>query len=380
MSNKQYRITVGGKVFEGGDNELNPEPLVLHSHVDLVGRAELTITRAKAKAWRHFQVGSALRVKVKVHDVPFEEDQGEVSWGPRTNGETFHGIITSLRYSRDPGEEARLTVIAHDALHFLRSTRTTRSWVEELDENGAVKSTVTDLDAVTTVLGAERNGVSIFDGQADNDAPQTPRRHIWQHAESDLTFLRRLAARNGQLLLARPSDNPEKFPFGVVDFTKPGFARRGDATVLRDRPHIEHLDYTVSPLGVPNELAVLGRNDKERTSVVLATATAPEVYGDFEDVPSLWYGSSALDSLIVQPDLAETIANAEIERRTRNVVRGRAVLSAGFLWPTTTIRFAGHRLGAFNFGAWVVGCRFEVSELYPGGRCEIAFCANAQAQ
>ncbi|MEM6928857.1 MAG: hypothetical protein AAF602_18100, partial [Myxococcota bacterium] len=78
-------------------------------------------------------------------------------------------------------------------------------------------------------------------------------------------------------------------------------------------------------------------------------------------------------------EAAGTLVQAELERMARNVLRGRAVLATGFLWPTTTIRFAGHRQEALNIGAWVVGCRYEVSSLYPGGRTEIAFGANAQA-
>jgi len=374
VPHKQYRIKVGETGFHGGDDELKPERIVVHTHVDLVGQVELTLTAAAHDAWQSFAVGAPLHVRVPMHgEADFDADRGETAWGPSTNGDTFHGVITGLRYSLSERNQPRLTVLAHDAQHFLRSTRTTRSWVGE-----GASGTVNDLQAVEAVLSEARGDARIYEGHTSDQTP-VERPHVFQRAESDLAFLRRLAARNGHLLLARPSTDPGSFRYGVVDFTRPGFAQQSDAIVIRHRPHVEQLDFTITPRATPATLGVRGRDPQQRGSVELASATIERVYGDLASDQAMWYGTSSLDAVQVSEEAARTLVEAELERLARGVVRGRAVLTTGYLWPTTTIRFEGHRLEEFDIGAWVVGCRYEVSSLYPGGRTEIAFGANAQA-
>ncbi|MEN0061705.1 MAG: hypothetical protein AAGA48_06110 [Myxococcota bacterium] len=382
---KTYRIEVGDKVFSstGEGESLTPERLMLHVHVDLVGRAELTLTKNSHKHWDKFKVGDPIGIRVPMFD---EEDLSKpvtTPWGSATGQNTFQGVITGLRFSFSETGKYLMTVIAHDALHFLRATRTTRNWHKSKDSGqGGNQKEVNDAAAIKDVLGdttrSHSKGTLELEGTLQANVGTTPREHIFQRAESDLTFLRRLAARNGALILARPKS--DKLSFGVVDLVKPVFQDESKAKVIRERPVLEQLDFTISPMGVPGSLSVNAQDGEGKYELI--SASVENIYDDRGALRSLWHGPSSLDNLQILTNDARPLVKAELERMSRNMLRGRAVLSHGFVWPTTTLRFAApdNDLPEFQVGVWVVGCRYEFVSNVFSGQTEISFCANASAK
>src|SRR5690606_11514804 len=162
---------------------------------------------------------------------------------------------------------------------------------------------MSDSDIASDVLGQ----AGVETGTVDSTSGT--HKYVMQRSESDLVFLRRLAARNGYLI---DSDHE-----GKVDFKKPQFS--GSAIEL-GREELIDFDYTVSVQGVPPSVTVVGW-DYAAKEVVSHTASSGDVVkiGSGADGVSesgtIWQDDAFISDLwVTDASLAESSAVAELNR------------------------------------------------------------------
>jgi phage protein D len=217
-----------------------------------------------------------------------------------------------------------------------------------------------DADIARLVLGA-------LAGRIDDTDVVRPR--VLQRNESDLDFVRRLAARSDRLLVARE---------GRLDFVRPAYAAR---PILLDARSIEDLDAEITPLQVPPSLTVIGW-DAASAQRVEGTASGADlqVIGDgrraTEAAADLWAEGSALcDVHLDAQSTARQLAVAELNRLARTLVRGTAtVVGRADLRAGSRAKLAATRPG-FDLDVLVVGSR-HLLEAGRGYTVELRFCSN----
>jgi phage protein D len=327
-----FRVTVAGTNYgfvpleSDASVEGGVERLVVESHVDMISVAEVTFSGMTE--WP-FKIGDEVKVLVSGAD---EDD--------------FAGIIVSLRYEMVSQRES-CTVVAMDALCKYASSRNTRVYEE-----------MKDSDVISDILGGDA-------GQVD----KTDEKHLYIHQrnESDLDFLKRLAARNGLLLAA----NRE----GKVDLMAPNF---GSAVEL-ERRHVFQLSYTMSGSQVPPSVTVYGW-DYVTKEMVQGSASSVDAIGGGSPglgvAGTIWQGDCYVsDFLVSSQDGAQGAADAELARMARSFLRGRATIEGdGTLRAGAMVKFTGYRDG-YNPEVYVVACRHVMEGR--GYRTELNFCANA---
>jgi hypothetical protein len=181
-----YKLTISSDSFTQSDAS-GLVSLVVEEHVDMIG---MLVCRFSASESLSYQIGD--EVKLSVGDE-----------------EVFTGFITALEPSMSVGSGAFATLRAMDPLYKLTRGRKTKQYDE-----------MTDSDAAKQVLGDA--GLS---ASADSTSPT--HEYILQRNESDMAFLKRLAARNNFMLRmvdgkasfikAQYSGNGTEFEFNASD-------------------------------------------------------------------------------------------------------------------------------------------------------------------
>lgn len=327
-----FKLTVDGREYTQADPG-GVEFLSVEDHCDMIGVAEFTFEGGHPVSLPAISLGA---------DVEIEFEGG--------GGTLFAGHVIELRHSVRQGRNL-LTVLAMDPLCKLAARRLVRAF-----EN------MTDSDIASTLF----QECGVRSGTVDS----TSKKHdyVLQRNESALHFLRRLAARNGFLLRAVE---------GKVDFAAPQFS--DDPLVVA--PHLLiSLDYTISTQGIPRELTVYGWDYLEKKTVEATSKTGSQKpIGQGKMLggsAGIWLeGSYISDVLVPTQDVATQLANAELDRMSRNFLRGRAVIPGCALYRAgQRVRFEGFEEG-FQPDAFIVSSRHRVQ---PGTSyiTEIAFCSN----
>lgn len=334
LSNEAYRfkVTLGG----GTHTQQKPgglESLLIEDHVDLIGVARVTFNLEHA-SWSALQVGDDLVVEVGA-----------------SQRKMFKGLVTGVRHLHKRGRDA-VTVVAMDPLVKLTSSRRTEVYEEQ-----------TDSDIASQVLS--RAGVT--SGQVDSTQPA--RDHVMQRNESDLDFLKRLAARNDYLLMANE---------GKIEFSKPQLQ---GAPVEISQEVLEHLDYSYSAIRVPPSITCYGWDYVEAAKVEGSASS-----GDLDTIGggksavdaagAIWSDTSYVSDVhVASQGEAKDIAVGELNRLARNFLRGKATVDGNAaIHAGVRVKFVGHRTG-FNPEVVVVSSR-HLFEFRRGYTTEFTFCSN----
>lgn len=316
----RYKLTLAGTEITQSDAQ-GVEELLVEEHLDMLASLRVRIGAGEFD-WSSVAIG----------------DTAEASFGG--SGEvTFTGVVTAVRhYSKKDVELVEIQAL--DPAIKLASSRNTRIWED-----------VTDSDVVSAVLG----DAGVDAGTVDSTS--TTHKYVLQRSESDLNFLKKLAARNGFMLRG----NQE----GKIDFSKPQFT--GEPLEFA-RDALMSLDYTVSHQNVPPGVTVLGWNYVEKQTVEGTASSA--------DITPIGAGANAVDETgtIWQDDLyitdvwvadqpaSKDMAVAELERLARSFVRGRGVIDgSGDVRAGVKVRFTGFA-EVFNAEGVVVGTRHRVQD------------------
>ena len=308
--------------FKGG-----VERVVVESHVDMISVAEITFDLTVE--WP-FQIGDEVTVRVGGSS---EDD--------------FCGIICAIRHHLARRTDS-CTVVAMDALCKFASSRNTRVYEE-----------MKDSDIISDILGGDAGSI---------DSTSETHLYVHQRNESDLDFLKRLAARNGLLLSA----NRE----GKIDLGAPNFG----TAVEVERTHVYKMSYTMSGSQVPPQVTVYGW-DYVAKEMVEGTASSVDPIGGGSSglgvAGTIWQGDCYVsDFLVGSQGGAQSAADAELARMARSFLRGSATVEGdGALRAGIMVKLKGFRDG-FNPEAYVVACR-HVMEGRRGFLTELNFCANA---
>lgn len=328
----RYTVSAGGGEFHQREPK-GLEYISIEDHVGMIGMCELTFSVGDGHAdWGAMEVGSDVEVKVGGDSRP-----------------VFVGSITGLRHAYQKGKNT-LTVVAMDPLHKLAATRETLTYLEQKDS-----------DIASTVIG--RAGASA----GTIDATDRTWDYVIQRNESDLKFLRRLAARNEYLLMANA---------GKVDFKKPQYSGRA-AELPKDK--VISLDYSFSPRDVPKQITTYGW-DYNAKQMVMGTATSGDIQtigGGANAVDGALFGGDAVisDIWVDSQDSAKKLASSQLNRDARNFLRGRATIQGdGAVHAGGLVKFVGHPDG-FNPTGFVVSSRHRIY-VRGGFTTEVVFSSN----
>jgi phage protein D len=327
-----------------GINIKQEEPLGLSSilvedHVDMIGLAEITIVGTDEFDWSNVSMGGDVEVILGGDDATL-----------------FTGFVTALRHQFVRGEQ-RLTVQAMDPLIKLASSRVVKVY-EEMSDSDIASKIISD------------GGCS--SGTVDSTSGQSP--HVFQRNESNLVFLRRLAARNGYIVQST-SD-------GKVDFKSAQFS--GTALEI-PQGSILSFDYSFGVRNIPEKLTVYGWDPatKERVEGSASSGDIQTIGGGsnaLSDLGDIWKGDSYIsDVLVTSQDGASSIASGELNRLSRQFLRGKAtVLGNASLRAGMNIKFTEQAPG-FGPEAFVISTRHRV--MGSGGFVtELMFCSNTYPQ
>jgi len=303
----RFAIEVAGETL----NQAEPKGVTsffVEDHVDMMGVLKVTISQTGLE-WSTIKMG----------------DPATASFGGNAD-KVFNGLITGLRHHQHKGGMEYVTIIAMDPLCKLGSSRHTKVYEEQSDS-----------DIVSAVLGAA--GVSA--GTVDSTSGTN--KYVIQRNESDLMFLKRLAARNGYLLLGDKD--------GKVEFTKAQFS--GSPIELAREDLIE-FDYTVSHQTIPPSLTVYGWSyvDKKKVEGTASSGDVDTIGGGKNAVKEtgvIWQDDAYVsDVQVADQGAAKAMAIAELNRLARQFVRGRAkVKGTGEIHAGVLVKFKSFATG-FN--------------------------------
>jgi len=297
------------------------EGMEVEDHVDMMGVARATFNTG-GMDWSNVNLGDAV----------------QVGFGG-TSDMTFGGYITGIRHFKPKDGNEFMQIIAMDPLCKLAASRHTRVWNED--------DSPTDDKIANSVLG----DASVEIGTVDSTS-YSPK-YVIQRNESDLTFLRRLAARNGYLLLG----NCE----GKVDFKKPQYSA-SPLELTRDQLMV--FEYTVSPADVPPDVTVYGW-DYVAKEKVEGTASSIDTIGGgasaLDAAGTIWQDTCYVSDVQVDDaDLATAMAESELNRMARSYVRGRGVTQGtGEIRAGKKVKFSGFATG-FNPEVFVVASKHKI--------------------
>ena len=328
----RYTINVAGTQVQQAEPK-GLESVSIEDHVDMIGVCELTFAGGLGFDWSSVKVG----------------DDVDMSFGGDTF-KVFKGTVSGLRHSFAAGRDS-LTILAMDPLCKLAASRKTKIFEE-----------MTDSDIATQVIG-ESGAPS---GQIDPTTEKRP--YTLQRNESNLEFVRRLAARNNFLVRAKE---------GKIDFVKAQYSNAPKEIKKKD---IISLDYTFSPRALPGNTTVMGWDYKKK-EMVQGTASSGDIQligsgTNSTSSPPIWQGDSHVaDVWLDSQTAAKDVAVAELNRMARNFLRGRAVVQGdGSLHVGVNVKFVEHRQG-YNPEAFVLSSRHRVF-VGSGHTTEIQFCSN----
>lgn len=312
----RFNIEVGGESLTQAEPQ-GLSALSVEDHVDMMGVAKVTI-RAGGMDWSSVSIGDELTAN-------FGGDADPV----------FKGYVTGIRHaSYQRGNEA-VTFIAMDALCKLGASRHTK-----------VHEDQSDSDIASSVI----SDAGLSAGTVDSTSGSN--KYVIQRNESDLMFLKRLAARNGYLLLATFE--------GKVDFKKAQFS--GSAIEL-GREDLVEFDYTVSHQTIPPSVTVYGWSymDKEKVEGTASSGDVETIGGGANAVSetgSIWQADAYISDVhVADQGAAKAMAVAELNRLARQFVRGRGKVSGrGDIRAGKLVKFKDFATG-FNPEVFVISSR-----------------------
>jgi len=328
----KYEITIGSTKLEQASADAL-QMAVVEDHVDMVGMCTVRVGGAEGQPSWNFNIGDEVEVKLDGQSM-------------------FMGEVISMEPGFQIEGTTSMTVRAMDKAHRLGRGRKTRFWEEKKDSD------------VASEVGAEC-GLSV-----DTDPTEDTMPYILQRNESNIAFLKRLAARNnfqmrvedGKLLFKKASFD------GSSKTVEMGEELRSMRMSFNSSDQVQKV--VVRGWDVASKQEIVGQcSASEVTSIGDGElgATKCEVFGDstayITDVP------------VSSQAMANQIAKAEMERFARQFchgscsVRGDSSVRAG-----TMVEFKGLPSGQ-NGKFYVIATRHVIS-VRTGYTTELTFCSN----
>lgn len=328
----KYEITIGGTILKQSEKDAL-QMAVVEDHVDMVSMCTVRVGGAEGQPSWSFNMGDPVEVKLD-------------------GAAIFSGEVTSMEPGFQIEGTSSMTLRAMDKTHRLGRGRKTRFWEEMMDSD------------VATEVGAE-SGLSVDADPTDDVMP-----YILQRNESNIAFIKRLAARNnfqvrvedGKLLFKKASFD------GSSKSVKMGEDLRSMRMSFNSSDQVQKV--VVRGWDIANKQEIVGQCAASEVSSIGSGelgATKCGVFGDstayITDVP------------VSSQAMANQIAKAEMERFARQFchgscsVRGDSSVRAG-----TMVEFEGLPSGQ-NGKFYVIATRHVIS-VRTGYTTEMTFCSN----
>ena len=328
-----FEVTLAGTTFKQDDPK-GLQSIMVEDHVDMIGVAEIAISGNEEFEWSSLEMGADVKVVLGGSEASI-----------------FEGYITGLRHSFSRAGDV-ITVLAMDPLMKLAASRVVKVYEE-----------MTDSDIAQSLIG----DAGLSSGTVDSTSGTNS--YVFQRNESNLSLMRRLAARNGYIVMSQE---------GKVDFKSAQFS--GTAVEIA-KDALVSLDYSFSTRHLPPNLTVYGWDylNKQKVEGSASSSDIQTVGGGtnaLSDLGDLWSGDSFISDVLVTSDSgASTLAAGELNRLARNFLRGKAtILGNASLRAGVNVKFTEHAQGFCPEG-FVVSSRHRVSPA-SGFMTEVMFCSN----
>lgn len=334
-STTSYELKVGETTFtqksDGGEKGV--QSFVIESHIDMVDM--ITIRMEGRNDW-NLQVGDQVEAKV--------EKEGQT---------LFKGQVTAIEPAFLGEAGSSLVIRALDDIHKLGRGRKTRFWEEAMDSD------------IVSEVGAEC-GLSV-----DADSTQTTLPYVIQRNETNVAFIKRLAARNN--FMFRVED--DKLLFKENQYSGDEFT----FNYGQDLPAFK-LSYNTSEM--VSQVIVRGWDPATKQEIV-GVASSGDITriggGDLGlDIAENKFGSTTAyitDVPVSSQEQATAIAKAELERIARRFARGTCKITGqDEIRAGAVVSFSG--LGEpYDGSYYVIGARHIVGAR-TGYMTELTFCSN----
>lgn len=331
-----YSVTVGSQTFTQSTVD-GLAQLTVEDHVDLVQMMTLRMGGAENRPTWNISIGDAVTASMGEGASPL-----------------FVGEVTAVEPSYQVDGVSSITVRAMDNLHRLGRGRKTRFWEDMKDSD------------VVSVVGAE-SGLGV---EADATTETLP--YILQRNESNIAFLKRLAARNNYILRVDPAGSK-------LTFKKASFS--GSSKKVEMGNNLRSMRVSYNSVDQVQKVVVRGWDPSTKQEIVgeATTGDITSIGGGDKgaDVAGCFGDSTAYvtDVPVSSQSMAKEVAKAELERLARGFCRGSATVQGDdTIRAGSMVEFAGLPSGQ-NGKVFVLASRHVISGR-TGYTTEFTFCSN----
>lgn len=330
-----YKITLGSQTLTQPESD-GVESIVVEDHVDMVEMLTLRLSGVEGTPKWQAEIGQTVEVKM-----------GE---GGRV---LFKGEITALEPNWGMDGISTLTIRALDNAHRLARGRKTRTFDKKKDSD------------IAQSVGAE-SGLSV-----KADPTSETHDYVLQRNESNLTFLKRLAARNNFQVTVDE---------GTLYFKKANVSTT--PTKITMGKNLRSLRMNFNSQDQVTKVIVRGWDIRQKKEIVgTASASDVEAIGGGQAGAKLSeskFGEQIAyitDVPIASQAMATEVAKAELNRLARQFARGTCIVDGDDkLYAGAVVEFEGLQM-PHNGKYYIVSTRHVVSPS-SGYTTELAFCGN----
>ncbi len=329
-----YQVTIGARTFEQTEAD-GVQLLVVEDHVDMVDMLVMRIGGAEGLPECNFKIGDPVECSLGKAETPI-----------------FKGEVTAIEPGYQVSGTTSVTIRALDHMHRLCRGRRTRYWEQRVD------SQVIEEVGAECQLAVEADGTLQIRG------------YILQRNESNVAFLKRLAARNNFILRVEGD---------MLTFKKATF--EGTPKVIKMGENLRSLKFSFNSMDMVQKVVVRGWDPKTKSEVVGSAVPAdlvPIGGGEIGTDIAACFGESiayVTDIPVTNQIAATGIAKAELDRLARQFCRGSAAVQGDeTVRAGTMVEFAGLPEGQ-NGKYFVLATRHIISSR-TGYTTELTFCSN----
>jgi hypothetical protein len=326
-----YTVTLGSETLEQHDAK-GLESIMIQDHEEKIGVCFLSIGHGELD-FESFKEGDDVKVEVDGSDDPL-----------------FQGVITGIRHTWKGGKEY-CNIQAMDPLIKLAATTDTKSYNDE-------SQTQSDDQIVKEVL----SDASVDAGTIDTS---TVKRETTRMNESALTFIKRLAARNGYIVDSSG---------GKINFRKP---QSSDPAVEIPPEQLMSFDSTKDASMIPKTVKVIGFDYMENKVVQgeFSSSDVTKVGGGDAPSSTIFGGTHYVTGVrVTTDDAAKAMAQSIMEKAAKGMMKGKAAIQGnGTVSSNTKLKFTGMNEG-FNAEVTVVSTTHTIDD--GGFKTTIQFRGN----
>ena len=329
-----YEVTIGGKTLKQTERD-GLQSLVIEDHMDMANLATIKVGGAEAKPSWGFQIGDEVEVKV----------------GSGAEA-IFKGEVTAMEPGFQVEGTSSMTLRCLDKSHRLGRGRETKHWNDKKDSD------------VAQEVGA-KSGLSV---DADDTGEVMP--YILQRNESNLAFLKRLAARNNFVLRVEGDK---------LLFKKASFEVSAEKLSMGDNLRSMRLSFNTTDMvqkvvvrgwDIQNKCEIVGQCSAGEITKIGGGDIGADLAGKFGETTAY-----ITDVPVSSQSMADAVAKSEMERLARQFCHGSCSISGkDTIRAGTMIEFEGLPHG--NNGKFAVMATRHIISNRTGYTTEITFCSN----